>query len=570
MSENYWTKMTERKAHRRTLLKAGGASALGAAGLALVGCGDDSTSNSKTPSGTQPAGTQATGTQAGSASQAAGTPKSGGTVKAGFSISVLGIDPHIETSIGLIDACHIYSTLIKYNPNTNEVKGVLSETMEQPSKSEFVFHLRPEAKFQNIAPVNGRPVVAADVVYSFERFRDLPQATRNGFYKTQVDKMEAIDDHTFKLTTKTPYVETFGVLGIGDGFGPPSQIVAKEDVEKRGDLSNGGVGSGPYILDHYAKGEITALKRNPDYWEKGLPYPDGWNTQTITDNQTLLQAFKSGQIDINGAILTKQDREDLQADKKFVTTRVPSLSNGCFEMGAADQKPFNDPRVRQAIKIGMDRTQFINKIFFGEATAAGAFSSGLSFWALSQDELKKWTTHDPQKAKQLLAAAGYPDGFDLEIDSASVQGYQDYAEIVVAELKKLGINAKQALTDIGTFVAEHMYVGKFPSAVWATNGYPTLVTPLNYYHENGLGNGNWWHYKNDQATAAIDKQFQEFDADARKSQVQDIQRMVLDDWAPHMPLVDGVGYSSYSTRLGGYDPSLRSYQYLQHTEYLKS
>jgi peptide/nickel transport system substrate-binding protein len=560
MSDNYWT----RKARRRKVLQGGGAAALGAAALALVGCGDDDNSGSKasaTAKSTQPAG--------GSATAAAGSPKPGGTIRSGVLISVLGIDPHIETSVGLNQACRIYSTLIAYDPDNNKVNPVLSESLEQPTTSEYVFHLRKDAKFQNIAPVNGRPVVAEDVKYSFERFRDLPQATRNGFFKTLVDKMEVIDDNTFKLTTKKPYVETFGVLGIGDGMGPPTQIVAKEDVEKRGDLSNGGVGSGPYIVDKYSKGEFTGLKKNPDYWEKGLPYPDAWNTQTITDNQTLLQAYKSGQLDINGASLTKLDFEDLEKNDNFVTAKVQSLSNGCFEMDAGS-KPFNDPRVRQAVKIGMDRSQFIDKIFYGEAKAAGAFSSGLSFWALPEAELEPFVKHDPQKAKELLASAGYPDGFDLEIDSASVSVYQDYAQIVVAELKKLGINAKQSLTDIGTFVAEHMYVGKFPSAVWATNGYPTLVTPLNYYHENGLGNGNWWHYKNDEVTALVDQQFEEFDAEKRKAIVLDIQRKVLSDWAPHMPLVDGLTYSSYSKKIGGYDPKKRSYQLLLHNEYVKA
>ncbi len=565
MSDNYWNRKSARlQMRRRALLQAGGASALGLAALGITGCGggdddDDGGSSSGGPAQVTPPATS---------TPDASKPVRGGTLRLGSGTSVLGLDPHIETSIGLRAAAHIYSSLITYNPEKNEVGPRLSSKPEQPTAAELVFKLNPKAKFQNVAPVNGRAVTADDVKYSFERLRDLPQATRNGYFKNIVDKMEVLDATTFKITTKYPYAESFSELGLGGGVGPSTQIVAKEDVEKRGDLSNGGIGSGPLMLDQYSKGEFTNLKRNPDYWEPDVPYIDAWKDQTITDYQVLLQAFKQDQLDINGAPITKLDLDDLNANKNIQTVKIPSLSNGCFEMDVS-KPPFNDIRVRQAIKIGIDRTQFIQKIYYGEATPAGAMSSGLSFWALPQDEVKPYVTYDLQKAKQLLTAAGYPNGFDLEIISSNNPSYQNFAEIVVAELKKLGINAKQSIYDIGVFVAQYMYVGKFPSAVWVTNGYPTLITPLNYYHKNGLGSGNWWHYDNAEVTSLIDQQFQEFDATKRKTIVQDIQRKVLADWAPHMPLVDGTDYAAYNKRVGGYDPLQRSFQYLRYTEFVR-
>lgn len=568
MTNNYWTRKSAKQAlQRRSFLQAGGASAVGLAALGLTGCGgDDDDDAASTPSsgGSTPAAGETP-----SATQETGAPVSGGTMRTGVGISVLGMDPHIESSVSLRNIAKIYSSLITYNPATNEIGPRLSAVPEQPTPTEYVFKINPAAKFQNIAPVNGRNVTADDVKYSFERLRDLPQSTRGVFFKTQVDKMEVLDEQTFKLTTKTPYVETFSELGLGGGLGPSTQVVAREDVEARGDLSNGGIGSGPYILDRYSKGEITALRRNPDYWETpGVPYPDRWEEQTISDPQVLLQAFITDQLDINGAALNKLDADDLARNENVVTTKIKSLSNGCFELDVS-RPPFNDPRVRQAIKIGLDRSQFIDKLFYGEATAAGAFSSGLELWALPQDELQPFVKHDPQKAKELLAAAGYEDGFDLEIISSGVSSYQNYAEIVVAELKKLGINAQQSIYDIGVFVSQYMYVGNFPSAVWVTNGYPTLVTPLNYYHKNGLGSGNWWHYENEEVSALIDRQYTEFETATRQETVLEIQRKVLSDWAPHIPLVDGTDYAAYNKRVKGYDPLQRSYQLLRYSEYLE-
>lgn len=559
--DNYWTRLAGRRYGRRGILAAAG----GASALALVGCGgdDDDSSNGNSPGGQTP------GASATAGSGATETPKRGGVLRTGVTFVAQGIDPHIETSVGLQAATKIYSYLIGFNFHDNTWHSLSAESLEQPSTTEYVFKLRPGLKFQNVDPVNGRPVTAEDVKYSLERFRDHPRATRNGFFKNEVEKMEALDANTFKLTTKRPYADALAAIGIGDGFGPQTGIVAQEDVDKRGDLSNGGVGSGPYMLQEYVRGERTVLKRNPDYFDPQVPYLDEWRQQVITDNNTLLQAFKSGQIDINGAAITKLDFEDLGRDKNLVNTKVPSLGNGCFEMGAGE-KPFNDPRVRQAVKIGIDRGQFIDKLFFGDASPAGAISSGLTYWALSEEEIKPYVTTDVKKAKELLAAAGYPNGFDLEIyTSSAIKSYIDYAEIIVAELKKIGVNATLKLFDLPTFLSQHMYAGNFPATVWVTNGYPSLVTPLGYYHKNGTGAGNWWHYENEEVSSLIDKQFAELDAEKRRPIVRDVQKKVLDDWAPHMPIVDFVGYSSYNKRVGGYDPMLSSYQLVRYSEYLK-
>lgn len=551
---------------RRNALYAGGL-ASAAAFLAACGGGD---SNDDSAGSTSGGGGADTGNSTGGTATAAEQPKRGGTLRTGVTFVAQGIDPHIETSVGLMTAVKIYTYLFGFNYHDNTIVPLFSEKIEQPSNTEYVFRLRNDAKFHNIDPVNGRNVTAEDVKYSLERFRDHPRATRNGFFKTEVDKMEALDATTFKLTTKRPYADTLALIGIGDGFGPQTGIVAREDVEKRGDLTNGGVGAGPYLLHEYVRGERSVVRRNPDYFNKEIPYLDEWRQQVVTDNNTLLQAYRSGQFDINGAALTKLDFDDLKRNRDLVNVTVPSLSNSCFEMDAG-KKPFNDPRVRQAVKIGVDRGQFIEKLFFGEGRPAGAINGNLTYWALPPEEVKPFVGPDVQKAKQLLSAAGYPNGFDLEIyTSSAIKTYIDNAEIIVAELKKLGINATLKLFDLPTFLSQHMYAGNFPSTVWALNAYPTLVTPLYYYHKNGTGAGNWWHYQNEEVSALIDKQAQELDPAKRKPIVQDIQRKVLNDWAPHMPLVDSSSFGSYHKRVGGHDPALGSFQYVRYSEFIKS
>jgi peptide/nickel transport system substrate-binding protein len=555
---NYWARTAGRRYRRRGVLGFAGAATTA---LFVAACGGDSDdSGGSASSGDAASGADPSGTA---------QPERGGTLRQGVTFVAQGIDPHIETSVGLVTAVKVYSYLITFNFHDNTMHPLLAEKVEQPSQNEYVFTLRSDAKFQNVDPVNGRAVTADDVKYSLERFRDHPRATRNGFFKNDVASMEVISPTSFKLTTKRPFADTLALIGIGDGFGPQTAIVAREDVEKRGDLTNGGVGSGPYVLQEYVRGERSVLRRNPDYFDQSLPYLDEWRQQVITDNNTLLQAYKSNQLDINGASLTKLDFEDLKRNRDFVNTKVPSLGNGCFEMGAGT-KPFNDPRVRQAVKLGIDRGQFIDKLYFGEGRPAGAINGNLTYWALPEEEVKPYVGPDVAKAKSLLSAAGYPNGFDLEIyTSSAIKTYIDYAEIVVAELKKIGINAELKLFDLPTFLSQHMYAGNFPSTVWSTNGYPTLVTPLNYYHKNGTGTGNWWHYQNEEVSSLIDKQFEELDPAKRQPIVKEIQKKVLDDWAPHMPLVDFDSYTSYHKRVGGYEPELGSYQYVRYSEFIK-
>jgi ABC-type transport system substrate-binding protein len=301
-----------------------------------------------------------------------------------------------------------------------------------------------------------------------QRFRDLPKAQNNDYYKSIVDKMETPDNYTFRVTTKKPWAESLRELA-----GVQHVILPHEAVEKFGDLSTQAIGSGPFMLKEYVKGERTNLVRNPDYFDKTKPYLDGINWQTILDFSTLLQAYKSGQIDIGSgpyegllSNLTKLDYDDLKKNDQMSNLKIDWLSYGCLGVNAS-VKPFDDPRVRQALWCGMDRKQFIDKLGLGEGTPQGVLASGLSYWTLSQDELKPYIGYDPKKAKDLLNAAGYPNGFDFEADTSNgVPSYVDHAELMIAELKKIGINMSIKIGDLSAFLSDKLFTGKFYAVVF--------------------------------------------------------------------------------------------------------
>ena len=568
-----------RISRRRALGLAGS----GATGIVLAACSSGNSNNSSGRSVTTSAGVGAPpaatgtavsrsngGTTAAGGSTAAGTPAAnespvrGGTLRAGTYLNVLGIDPHISVSFELVWINKIYSRLGGYSSTNAKFNPIFAESVEQPSPTEFIFKLRQGWKFHNIAPVNGREQTAADILYSLQRFRDLPQAQGNDFYKSVVDTMEVPDPYTFRLTTKLPYAETLTELGNWQIL-----IVPHEAVEKFGDLSQNAIGAGPFILDEYVKGEHIALKRNPDYGDKTLPYLDGYKAITILDPQTLLQAYKSDQIDINGATITKSDYEDLQKNNKLVNSKIPALYYGSFAMNASI-KPYNDKRVRQALYVGIDRGQFIDKVGEGDGVPMGPLSAGLDFWALSQDELKPYIGLDVKKAKDLLAAAGYANGFDVTIEtSGGVPLYISHANIMVSELKKLGINAKLNLTDLPSYLSDKLFKGDFDTTIFTHNPYETPKVPIGFYHKNGIGSGSWWHYDNEDISAAIDAENQEVDVNKRQQLVKQVQKMILDDAGPLLNLFSLTQYNSMNRRVGGFDLALRQWQYLRNSEYIR-
>jgi peptide/nickel transport system substrate-binding protein len=495
---------------------------------------------------------------------AAEQPVRGGTLRLGTWLNVLGIDPHIEVSVGLVQIARIYTYLGGFNTIDQTWNPVFADSVEQKSPQEFVFKLKKGVKFHNVTPVNGRECTAQDVVYSFQRARDLPQSQGAVFFKQYVDQMEAIDPYTFRLTTKTPYAETMYELGEWK-----KAIVAREAVEKFGDLSQNAIGAGPYIMEEYVKGDRLNLKRNPDYFDSKLPYPDKVTWVTILDQGTLLQAYKADKLDINGTLLTKLDFDDLKKNDKLVNVKYPGLHYGWFGVNVS-VKPFSDKRVRQALWALVDRQQFIDKVGLGEGTPQAVLSNGLSFWVLSQDEIKPYVTPDIKKAKDLLAAAGYPNGFDMDLDtSGGVQLYIDHSDVLVPQLKQVGINAKPRLSELSSFLSNTLFKGNFNAVVLTGNPYETPNRPLDFYHKNGVSDLNWFHYDNPDINALIDAQKMELDNNKRQKLVKDAQKAIMEDAAPLISFFSPVVFDSYHKRVGGYDPTLRQYQIYRYTEYIK-
>src|SRR5262249_23972449 len=203
----------------------------------------------------------------------------------------------------------VYSQLLQYKfgpgvpvPNLS-VTTDLAESFDQPDERTYVFKLRGGVKYQNLPPVNGRELVAEDVVKSFER-QVAEKANGAALVGT---KVEAPDKQTVKITLDTPNADFLWSLADSS-----VRIVPPETWAVKGDLKEGPiVGSGPWMfnLADWQKGTQFPLRKNPDYFQKGNPYVDSVSFFHLTDTQTMINALRSGNLEAIGVGVTHADLE---------------------------------------------------------------------------------------------------------------------------------------------------------------------------------------------------------------------------------------------------------------------
>ena len=222
--------------------------------------------------------------------------KRGGTlvVRSG---PIRGIDPHMETWAATLQVVHqTYNALLKFNHDGTKILPDLAETWEQKDDVTYVFRLRQGVKFHNVPPVNGRELTSEDVKYSIERqMTNQPGKFQHAYFF--LDKMASIqtpDKYTIVFKTKEPYAPFLNYIAS-----PWTVIVAREVVEKHGDLQRHAIGTGPFIMQDYRRDQEAVFVKNPNYFRKGLPYLDEVRLQYVIDPVAATAAFRGQQTDIS-------------------------------------------------------------------------------------------------------------------------------------------------------------------------------------------------------------------------------------------------------------------------------
>ena len=411
----------------------------------------------------------------GAGSAAAQTPKRGGTINVR-----LWDPPHWDPHLTISYKTHIahsftHSRLLKYKvgpaiaAGSFQVEGDLAESWSQPNELTYVFKLRKGVRFHNKPPVNGREVTAEDVVYSIERFRTV-KGNANAYMLSSVDKVEAPDKYTVRLTLKEPYVWLLDMLANSHAV----PIIAKECVDKFGDLKRHEslIGTGPWMLDSYRPNVGFTFVRNPSYFLAGLPYIDRVEVFVDEDNASRMAAFLAGKYDLGWEFMGIINRVDWVQIRDVLKTKRPKLQTAEFTTPVvshvsmrADKAPFSDVRVRRAMSMAIDRKAIIDSLYEGVGVLNPAVPAALRDWSIPMDQLGEGLAnykYDPAAAKKLLAEAGVPNGFPATVEFTTYGStvLVDMSQLVLKFFKDVGIDAKLVTKEYGAYISTTFY-GKF-------------------------------------------------------------------------------------------------------------
>jgi peptide/nickel transport system substrate-binding protein len=454
-------------------------------------------------------------------------PKHGGTYTILNASDIDTLDPHRGNTIGThFPAGFVYNRLLTYETGPDVGYGEYKIAPDLAEKWEisddglvYTFHLR-EAYFHDIPPVNGRKLVAEDVVATMERIKNLPG--HQVALLEPVEKIEAKDEKTVVFTLKRPFAPFLN--NMANHF---MWILPKEAIDGEIDLAKTAIGTGPFMLKEWELNVKRTFVRNPNYYEKGKPYLDKIEFLIVPDQGAHIAAFRTGKAEAIDRLTPdqlktlKKSNPDAWLWKELSGTHVQTLMN-------TNREPFQDIRVRKAISMAIDRKKAVDSIF-GGGELSGPINSTLGDWVLPKEERESLQPYDPEKAKQLLAEAGYPNGFDTTILTTEATGPQiaRYAEWVAEDLRKIGINAEIKLADAASFIQG-----------WVGKKFDILITFNHFFQEP-----DEWLYSQYKTGAfmnssgisdpKLDEMLEEqrtiLDREKRKEKIYEIQRYILEN-----------------------------------------
>ncbi len=339
------------------------------------------------------------------------------------------------------------------------IRGELAEswvTKDNPLRVEI--QLRKGVMFPAKAGVmEARELTAEDVVYSFERLTKSPKQQRG--YFDHVAKVEATGKHSVVFTFKNYNSE----WDYRFGWGYYSAIVPKEvSTAGAGNWKNVN-GSGPYLLSDYVQGSSSSFTKNPGYWDKEkiggvdykLPFADKISYRIIKEEATALTALRAAKLDVLELVSWSAIDELKKTAPKLKTSKWLGLSGTVIAM-RSDQKPFDDVRVRRALNMAINKQEIIKTYYGGNAEMfvhpqhpdyAGYYEP----LSAMPESIKELYTYDPQKAKKLLAEAGYPNGFTFKVQVSSNTQNHDLITLVGSYLAKVGVTMEMNLTEFGAY-----------------------------------------------------------------------------------------------------------------------
>jgi peptide/nickel transport system substrate-binding protein len=423
-----------------------------------------------------------------------------------------------------------------------ELEPALAESYEvSEDGTEYTFYLRDDVVFHN-----GEPFNADSVVLTWERGANA--GYEYSYYLQRADAVEKIDDYTVKITTPEPDALFLRLLAEYWVVIPPQYY---EEVGEEGFLENP-IGTGPFMFVEWVKGDHITMEANPNYWREGMPKVQNLIFRPIPESATRVAAIQTGEVDVVGRLSSEEVQTLMGVPNvrviSYPSTRVYYIAFNNLTTGV--DQPTEDPLVRQAMNYAVDVDAIIDALHSGYGQRAPGFvaEGEMGYGAVEP------FPYDPDKAKELLAEAGYPDGF--EMDFACPAGayifFEQVCEAIQGYLADVGIETNLEIMESGQYwdlEAEKQLPPLFGDSWSSPQGeaYNRLVGAL----------GGWDASYSAWSDPTIDEYLQNIaqaiDFEERKQLYEDLQ-VYMQENPPFIYLYQLMTFEAANSRVQNYTP----------------
>jgi peptide/nickel transport system substrate-binding protein len=499
------------------------------------------------------------------AAQPAGeTPRRGGELTFVVSAEPPSFDGHRETTFAMIHptAPH-YSLLIKFDPfdSTKVVPDLAESWTISPDKLTYTFKIRSGVKFHD-----GSALTSKDIKATYDKIifpKEGVVSARQASYSA-VASVEAPDDATVVFKLKRPSASMLQNLAS-----PWNYIYSAKKLEEDPHWYEKNVmGTGPFVFTEYVRGDHWSGKRFEDYWDKGKPYLDSFRAIFITDTAAQIAAVRGGRAMAEFRGFPPTARDDLvRAMGNEITVQESQWICALWVALNTEKKPFDDPRVRRALSLAVDRwegSKALSQVAF--VKEVGSIMRPGSQYAAPQPELVKLLgfaldgNDSKNQAKALLREAGVPDGFGFVLKNRNVpMPYDPVAVFLIDQWKKIGLNPTQQVLE---------------SAAWTNDlrggNYETMIDfncdfmddpdlQLAKFISTNRSPINYGRYSDPKLDDLYDRQSQESDPAKRAELVREFERVALNEQAWQVPTIWWQRIIPHNSKMKGWKISPSHY-----------
>ena len=399
-------------------------------------------------------------------------PQYGGEVVVAITAAPPGWDPSISTSqeIPRVVYGNVYEGLVAFDRTGAIVPALATEWSTSEDLLTWTFTIREGVKFHD-----GSDLQLSDIVARFERARDPESGHTNHAYYAAITGVTADEEaRTVSFSLSEPRASLLFDLARPDSVIYPEALTDSQAAQP--------VGTGPFVFADYVEGSEVRLEKFEDYWNDSLPYLDSAVFRIMGDPNSRFAALQSGDIDIIGVALQPEQYIQLEGNPNLQGTEGTATTEITMAMNNT-RAPFDNPLVRQAITHAIDKQAIVDGALFGLGTVIGSHMSPAEPYYI---DLSDTYEYDPERARELLAEAGYPDGFTVKFELPEPYNIERRTgEVIAQQLSQVGIDVELSVVEWTTWLSRILQGGDYDMTIIGHSEPRDIfvyANPEYYYH----------------------------------------------------------------------------------------